>query len=74
MCQALMKYETIDSGQIDQLMNREPVSPPASWEESNDRNNDTQGPTPEQTTLDEDTEMDLDDLDMDSSTKPDNSH
>ncbi|WP_286240137.1 ATP-dependent zinc metalloprotease FtsH [Neptuniibacter halophilus] len=31
MCQALMKYETIDSQQIDQLMNREPVSAPEGW-------------------------------------------
>lgn len=34
MCQALMKYETIDSSQIDQLMAREPVSDPDGWEDS----------------------------------------
>lgn len=33
MCQALMKYETIDSKQIDQLMNREEVSAPEGWVE-----------------------------------------
>ncbi|MBY4678801.1 ATP-dependent zinc metalloprotease FtsH [Marinobacterium arenosum] len=31
MCQALMKYETIDSKQIDQLMAREEVSAPEGW-------------------------------------------
>ena len=37
MCQALMKYETIDSSQIDQLMAREPVSDPDGWvDESKD--------------------------------------
>jgi len=31
MTDALMKYETIDSGQIDQLMERKDVSPPKDW-------------------------------------------
>ncbi len=31
MSEALMKYETIDSDQISQLMAREPVSPPKDW-------------------------------------------
>lgn len=34
MCQALMKYETIDASQIDQLMAREPVSDPDGWEDN----------------------------------------
>ena len=33
MSDALMKYETIDSDQIGQLMAREPVSPPKDWED-----------------------------------------
>ena len=33
MSDALMKYETIEKKQIDQLMAREPVSPPEGWEE-----------------------------------------
>lgn len=33
MTQALMKYETISSEQIDQLMAREPVSPPDGWDD-----------------------------------------
>lgn len=39
MCQALMKYETIDSGQIDQLMAREEVSPPEGWDDSGNSEN-----------------------------------
>ncbi|PJG84119.1 ATP-dependent zinc metalloprotease FtsH [Caviibacterium pharyngocola] len=34
MKDALVKYETIEEVQIKQLMNREPVTPPAGWEES----------------------------------------
>ncbi len=34
MTQALMKYETIDSSQIDQLMAREDVSEPEGWSEN----------------------------------------
>ncbi len=33
MAEALIKYETIDSEQIDALMERRPVSPPADWED-----------------------------------------
>ena len=33
MCAALMKYETIDSSQIDELMERKPVSDPDGWVE-----------------------------------------
>ncbi|PPI86551.1 ATP-dependent zinc metalloprotease FtsH [Candidatus Pantoea edessiphila] len=36
MKEALMKYETIDSYQIDDLMARRQVRPPASWDQSND--------------------------------------
>ena len=34
MKDALVKYETIEEEQIKQLMNRQPVTPPAGWEES----------------------------------------
>ena len=34
MTEALMKYETLDSDQIDQLMAREPVSEPEGWEDN----------------------------------------
>lgn len=37
MTQALMKYETIDSGQIDELMDRKPVTAPEGWQESDSR-------------------------------------
>ena len=40
MCQALMKYETIDASQIDQLMAREPVSAPAGWSDEDQRHHD----------------------------------
>ena len=33
MKDALVKYETIEEDQIKQLMNRQPVTPPAGWEE-----------------------------------------
>ena len=41
MTQALMKYETISSEQIDQLMAREPVSPPDGWIDDEDKGNDS---------------------------------
>ena len=34
MKDALVKYETIEEEQIKQLMNRQPVTPPAGWEEA----------------------------------------
>ena len=34
MKDALMKYETIDAKQIDDLMNRTDVRPPADWDDS----------------------------------------
>jgi cell division protease FtsH len=40
MTQALMKYETISSEQIDQLMAREPVSAPDGWVDEDDKGND----------------------------------
>jgi cell division protease FtsH len=41
MKDALMKYETIDAPQIDDLMARRDVRPPAGWEESNNGNNNS---------------------------------
>lgn len=43
MTQALMKYETISSEQIDELMAREPVSPPDGWVDDEDKGNDDSG-------------------------------
>ncbi len=40
MSDALMKYETIDSDQIDQLMERQEVSPPKDWSDT-DNNSST---------------------------------
>jgi cell division protease FtsH len=34
MSDALMKYETIDKYQIDDLMNRKPVREPKGWDET----------------------------------------
>lgn len=42
MAEALMKFETIDSGQLDQLLAREEVSPPEDWDE-NDTGNTSNG-------------------------------
>lgn len=33
MAEALIKYETIDSQQVNELMNRKPLTPPPGWEE-----------------------------------------
>jgi len=41
MSDALMKYETIDSGQIDQLMERKEVSPPKDWSDSDNSSSST---------------------------------
>jgi cell division protease FtsH len=38
MADALMKYETIDSDQLDQLLARQEVSPPEDWDESDGGN------------------------------------
>lgn len=37
MTAALMKYETIDSKQLDELMDRKPVTPPEGWQESDSK-------------------------------------
>ncbi|MFU8831899.1 MAG: ATP-dependent zinc metalloprotease FtsH [Wenzhouxiangella sp.] len=41
MTEALMRFETIDAAQIDQIMNGEPPDPPEGW------NDDIQPPTPD---------------------------
>ncbi|MCE1776951.1 ATP-dependent metalloprotease, partial [Enterobacter hormaechei] len=48
MKDALMKYETIDAPQIDDLMNRTNVRPPAGWESDNGSSNNSRptGNTP----------------------------
>jgi len=43
MKDALMKYETIDAKQIDDLMARRDVRPPADWEKDNDKNDKPTG-------------------------------
>lgn len=59
MCQALMKYETIDSQQIDQLMKREPVSAPEGWVDDEDKNDD-QGAAAEADSADQQEKSSLD--------------
>jgi cell division protease FtsH len=41
MTKALMKYETIDAGQIDQLMERKEVSPPKDWDDEDSNSSDS---------------------------------
>ena len=53
MMAALMEYETIDSGQVDDLMARRTVSPPKDWHDD-DFNNHSGGVT------DADAESDVD--------------
>jgi cell division protease FtsH len=43
MKDALMKYETIDAPQIDDLMARREVRPPAGWEDPGSNNSDSNG-------------------------------
>ena len=43
MTDALMKYETIDSEQIDALMNREPVPEPKDWIDHDDSDDAASG-------------------------------
>lgn len=52
MKDALMKYETIDAKQIDDLMERRPVRPPADWQEADD---DSTPPGPKAATGDKET-------------------
>lgn len=61
MCQALMKYETISSEQIDQLMARTEVSPPDGWSEVPEREAETpaQQAEPVETDVPEADEEDL---------------
>ena len=47
MKDALVKYETIDAGQIDDLMNRRDVRPPKGWDDRDDNDNGTNGGTAE---------------------------
>ena len=46
MSEALMKYETIDLGQIDKLMNREEPGPPADWGDSGSSGTSAAPPPP----------------------------
>ncbi|WP_067987541.1 ATP-dependent zinc metalloprotease FtsH [Neptuniibacter pectenicola] len=59
MCAALMKYETIDSSQIDELMERQPVSPPEGWVEGDESEGDTPSAS-----ADESAKPSSDDVDM----------
>ena len=47
MKDALVKYETIDAEQIDDLMNRRDVRPPKGWDDQDDNGNGTSGGTAE---------------------------
>jgi cell division protease FtsH len=45
MADALMKYETIDSGQIDEIMDGKTPSAPESWSDDDDSSNTSGGVT-----------------------------
>ena len=49
MADALIKYETIDTAQIDQLMNRQEVSPPKDWDDNAGEKGSGHGDTPQST-------------------------
>ncbi len=63
MAEALLKYETIDIGQIDKLMNREEPGPPAGWD--GDDSNDTPSGTAKADNTDKSEESDTDDGSVD---------
>lgn len=42
MKDALMEYETLDSSQVDDLMNRRPVEPPKNWDNDDDLSSGTE--------------------------------
>ncbi|MBE9399242.1 ATP-dependent zinc metalloprotease FtsH [Pontibacterium sp. N1Y112] len=54
MTQALMKYETISSEQIDELMAREEVTPPDGWEDDDDKDSGNTGATTQQSEPEQD--------------------
>ncbi|VEI45777.1 cell division protease FtsH-like protein [Actinobacillus equuli] len=47
MKDALLKYETLDRKQIDDLMNRRPVGEPAGWNDKNDNSSSNDSSTVE---------------------------
>jgi cell division protease FtsH len=47
MAEALVKYETIDSGQIEDIMNGKEPQPPEDWNDSTDVKPDQDTPKPE---------------------------
>ncbi|GAB2604956.1 ATP-dependent zinc metalloprotease FtsH [Nitrincola alkalisediminis] len=68
MTQALIKYETIGSKQLDELMAREPVTAPEGWDEATERSNsEPSKPSavePDSTVQAEEKESDSDDHDL----------
>lgn len=54
MTQALMKYETISSEQIDELMAREEVSAPDGWEDDDDKDSGNTGATTQKSETEQD--------------------
>jgi cell division protease FtsH len=53
MKDALVKYETIDAEQIDDLMNRRDVRPPKGWDDQDDNGDGTSGGTAEKSEQEE---------------------
>jgi cell division protease FtsH len=64
MCAALMKYETIDSSQIDELMERQPVSPPEGWVEGDESEGDTPSASADESAKPSSDDVDMNDVDM----------
>ena len=61
MAEALLKYETIDQGQVDRLMDRKDPGPPADWGDSSDSSDKPAGNSPakdEEPVADEDVDDD----------------
>jgi len=67
MTDALMKYETIDAGQVDRLMKREEPGPPADWGGDDSSGNDSvqSGPSSSETPSSDSEQDDTDDGSVD---------
>ena len=53
MAKALMKYETIDAKQIDEIMDGKEPGPPKDWSDSDDSSGDNEDSTPKATNTDD---------------------
>ncbi|HBO37883.1 MAG TPA: ATP-dependent zinc metalloprotease FtsH [Pasteurellaceae bacterium] len=71
MKDALVKYETIEEVQIEQLMKRHPVTPPSGWEDSMDNHKNPPQQTETETQIDSEDETKVEESEPDNSKESD---